>query len=453
VGTEHRGMALHESKKISFTARGLSAIVSPGYHADPESKGLYIQVFKGVSGYKRSWIFRYTSPTLFKRREMGLGSLNSRSLADARKACLDLRIMVMQGVDPVQERSQARNKAVDAMNNGITFAKAAELCIKGKRSEWKNAKHADQWVNTIATFVNPKIGEMRVDQINTGHIAQLLEQEIKKKSGEVEGPFWNVRTETATRVRQRIEVIFDWCNAHEYIKGDNPARLKGALAHLLPKANKIQKKSHHPALPFQQIGEFMRELRSKRGFSVLALEFLILTATRTSEVLNAKWEEFDIENKVWTIPAERMKAGKAHRVPLSSRALEILEYLSNHRVNDSLFPSMRYNKGNMSNMSLIAIMKRMPAYSQYVPHGFRSTFRDWAAETTDYPNETVELALAHTIKNKSEAAYRRQDQLEKRARLMGEWGKYIIKGITTQTAGLTHQGILLRNSDTPKSEH
>lgn len=415
---------MQEGRKISFTARGLSSIVTPGYHADPESKGLYIQVFKGVSDYKRSWIFRYTSPTLLKRREMGLGSLDSRSLAEARRASLDLRKMVLEGIDPAEERSKARSKVTNAINDGITFAKAAELCIKGKRSEWKNAKHADQWENTIATFVTPKIGKMRVDQINTGHIAKLLEQEIKKKSGEVEGPFWNVRTETATRVRQRIEVIFDWCKAHEYIKGDNPARLKGALAHLLPKANKIQKKSHHPALPFQQIGKFMRELRTKSGFSVLALEFLILTATRTSEVLNAKWDEFDIANKVWTIPAERMKAGKAHRVPLNNRAVEIYEYLSKHRSNDSLFPSKHYKKENISNMSLIAIMRRMPAYSQYVPHGFRSTFRDWAAETTDYSNETVELALAHTIKNKSEAAYRRQDQLEKRARLMEDWGAY-----------------------------
>lgn len=416
---------MQEGRKISFTARSLGTIVTPGYHADPESKGLYIQVFKGVSDYRRSWIFRYTSPTLLKRREMGLGSLDSRSLAEARKASLDLRRMVLEGIDPAEERSKKRNKAWTEANSSITFAKAAELCIKGKRSEWKNAKHAEQWENTIATFVTPKIGKMKVDQINTGHIAKLLEQEIKKKSGEVEGPFWNVRTETATRVRQRIEVIFDWCKAHEYIKGDNPARLKGALGHLLPKAKKIQKRSHHPALPYQLIGEFMRELRTKSGFSALALEFLILTATRTSEVLNAKWDEFDMENKVWAIPAERMKAGKSHRVPLNTRAVEIYEYLSKHRSNDSLFPSKNHKKESISNMSLIAIMRRMPAYSQYVPHGFRSTFRDWAAETTDYPNETVELALAHTIKNKAEAAYRRLDQIEKRRGLMKDWEAFI----------------------------
>lgn len=413
------------SNKFSLTARRIVNLSEPGFYHDSESRGLYLQVMTGVNKIMRSWIFRYTSPTSFKRRDMGLGPLEVRSLADARRKTLELRKLILDGVDPIDQRNRVRTEALAATEDGITFSIAAERCIAAKRSEWKNAKHADQWVNTMATFVNPKIGKMRVDQINTGHIAKLLEQEIKKKSGEVEGPFWNVRTETATRVRQRIEVILDWCKAHEYIKGDNPARLKGALAHLLPKANKIQKKSHHPALPFQQIGEFVRELRTKSGFSVLALEFLILTATRTGEVLNAKWDEFDIEKKVWTIPAERMKAGKAHRVPLNTRAIEIYEYLSKHRVNESLFPSKRYKKDSMSNMSLIAIMKRMPAYSQYVPHGFRSSFRDWAAETTDYPNETVELALAHTIKNKSEAAYRRQDQLEKRFKLMSEWGKFI----------------------------
>ncbi len=413
------------SNKFSLTARRIVNLSEPGFYHDSESRGLYLQVMTGVNKIMRSWIFRYTSPTSFKRRDMGLGPLEVRSLADARRKTLELRKLILDGVDPIDQRNRVRTEALAATEDGITFSIAAERCIAAKRSEWKNAKHADQWVNTMATFVNPKIGKMRVDQINTGHIAKLLEQEIKKKSGEVEGPFWNVRTETATRVRQRIEVILDWCKAHEYIKGDNPARLKGALAHLLPKANKIQKKSHHPALPFQQIGEFVRELRTKSGFSVLALEFLILTATRTGEVLNAKWDEFDIEKKVWTIPAERMKAGKAHRVPLNTRAIEIYEYLSKHRVNESLFPSKRYKKDSMSNMSLIAIMKRMPAYSQYVPHGFRSSFRDWAAETTDYPNETVELALAHTIKNKSEAAYRRQDQLEKRILLMEDWRRFI----------------------------
>jgi integrase len=417
---------LEEGKKISFTARGLGSIISPGYHADPESKGLYIQVSKGVSSFKRSWIFRYTSPTLFKRREMGLGSLEARSLADARRKTLELRQLVMDGIDPTEDRCKDKSKRITAINSGITFKEAAERCIEGRKAEWKSSKHADQWRNTISTFAYPEIGELRVDQINTSHIAKLLGQEIKKKNGTVEGTFWNVRTETATRVRQRIEVIFDWCKAHEYIKGDNPARLKGALVHLLPKAKKIQKKSHHPALPFQRIGEFVKDLREHNGYSALALELLILTATRTSEVIEAKWAEFNLETKVWIIPAARMKAGKEHRVPLNTRAMEILEYLKTISVSSYLFPgSLHKEESHLSNMALLSMMRKMPKYSKYVPHGFRSTFRDWAAETTDYSNETVELALAHTIKNKAEAAYRRQDQLGKRIKLMEEWGRQL----------------------------
>lgn len=417
---------MEEGKKISFTARGLGSIISPGYHADPESKGLYIQVSKGVNNFKRSWIFRYTSPTLFKRREMGLGSLEARSLADARRKTLELRQMVMDGIDPTEDRCKAKSKRIAAINSGITFKEAAERCIEGRKAEWKSSKHADQWTNTIATFAYPEIGELRVDQINTSHIAKLLEQEIKKKNGAVEGTFWNVRTETATRVRQRIEVIFDWCKAHQYIKGDNPARLKGALGHLLPKAKKIQKKSHHPALPFQRIGEFVKDLREHNGYSALALELLILTAARTSEVIEAKWTEFNLETKVWVIPAVRMKAGKEHRVPLNTRAMEILEHLKTISVCSYLFPgALHKEESHLSNMALLSMMRKMPKYLKYVPHGFRSTFRDWAAETTDYSNETVELALAHTIKNKAEAAYRRQDQLEKRCRLMDEWEEFI----------------------------
>lgn len=429
---------MKEVRKISFTARGITSIVTPGYHADPESKGLYIQICESANNYSRSWIFRYTSPTLLKRREMGLGSLDFRSLAEARRATIDFRKMLLEGVDPAEDRSKTRSKASYTINNSISFAKASELCIQAKKSEWKNIKHADQWENTIATFVNPKIGKMSVDQITTGHIAKLLQQEIKKKTGEVEGSFWNVRTETATRVRQRIEVIFDWCKAHEYVKGDNPARLKGALAHLLPKANKIQKKTHHPALPFKNIGEFLKDLREHNGYSALALELLILTATRTSEVIEAKWTEFNSENAVWVIPAERMKAGKEHRVPLNARAMEILEHLKNIKASSYLFPGALHKDTHLSNMALLSMMRKMQKYAEYVPHGFRSTFRDWAAETTEYSNETVELALAHTIKNKAEAAYRRQDQLEKRASLMADWQKYIESGIKASSQNAAH---------------
>ena len=412
------------TQKSRLTARGITSLTTPGYYSDPDNKCLYLQVSPTSNGISRSWIFRYTSPVTLKRREMGLGSTDICSLANARLKVLDLRKAIYEGIDPIEERQAKKTSIRESHQHSITFAAAAERCIQTKKAEWSNTKHQDQWTTTMAKFVSPLIGKLRVDQINTSHIVKVLEQTIKNKKGEIEGSFWNVRTETATRVRQRIEVILDWCRAHEYMQGENPARYQGALSHLLPKASKIKKSVHHPALPFQKIGEFMSELRSHSGYSALALELLILTATRTSEIIEAKWDEFNLDSKVWTIPAERMKAGKEHRIPLNTRAMEILEHLKTIRVNSHLFPSTLHKDGCLSNMALLSMMRKMDKYSDYVPHGFRSTFRDWAAETTDYSNETVELALAHTIKNKAEAAYRRQDQLEKRIALMEHWCIY-----------------------------
>ena len=413
------------TQKSRLTARGITSLTTPGYYSDPDNKCLYLQVSPTSKGISRSWIFRYTSPVTLKRREMGLGSTDICSLANARLKVLDLRKAIYEGIDPIEERQAKKTSIRESHQHSITFAAAAERCIQTKKAEWSNTKHQDQWTTTMAKFVSPLIGKLRVDQINTSHIVKILEQNIKNKKGEIEGSFWNVRTETATRVRQRIEVILDWCRAHEYTQGENPARYQGALSHLLPKASKIKKSVHHPALPFQKIGEFMSELRSHSGYSALALELLILTATRTSEIIEAKWDEFNLDSKVWTIPAERMKAGKEHRIPLNTRAMEILEHLKTIRVNSYLFPSTLHKESCLSNMALLSMMRKMDKYSDYVPHGFRSTFRDWAAETTDYSNETVELALAHTIKNKAEAAYRRQDQLEKRKKLMEDWGNYL----------------------------
>ncbi|QWD91865.1 tyrosine-type recombinase/integrase [Polynucleobacter sp. MWH-Braz-FAM2G] len=419
--------SLGNSLKSSFTARGIISLSRIGYHADPDNKGLYLQVSEYQGRVSKSWIFRFTSPVTLKRREMGIGPLESFSLANARLKVLELRRLILDGVDPLEQRTIKRIKAIETNKNSITFADAADRCIKTKQAEWSNSKHKDQWVSTIATYALPTIGKLKVDQITTSHVVKLLEQDIKKKNGDVEGSFWKVRTETATRVRQRIEVILDWCKAHKYMSGDNPARYQGALCHLLPRANKIKKVAHHPALPFQRIGEFIKDLREHSGYSAFALELLILTATRTSEVVEARWDEFNLETRVWTIPAERMKAGKEHRVPLNTRAVEILEHLKTIRANAYLFPSSLHKDKPLSNMALLTMMRKMPKYSNYVPHGFRSTFRDWAAETTDYSNETVELALAHTIQNKAEAAYRRQDQLDKRARLMLDWNTFIAK--------------------------
>ena len=399
----------------------------PGWYADPETRGLYLRIFEGADGPSRSWLYRFTSPVSGKRRAMGLGSLEICSLANARQKSLGLRRAIFDGIGPIDQRQEKKFSLKESDLNSITFQEAANGCIKTKQAEWSNSKHKDQWVSTIKTYALPIIGKLKVDQITTAHIVKLLEQEIKKKNGEVEGSFWKVRTETATRLRQRIEMILDWCKAHKYICGDNPARYQGALCHLLPKASKIKKVAHHPALPFQRIGEFIGDLRSHTGYSAFALELLILTATRTSEVIEARWSEFDLEAKVWTIPAERMKAGKEHRAPLNTRAMEILDHLKTIRVNSYLFPSSLHKERALSNMALLAMMRKMPKYADFVPHGFRSTFRDWAAETTEYSNETVELALAHTIQNKAEAAYRRQDQLEKRVCLMGDWESFIEK--------------------------
>ena len=413
------------AQKNSFTARGIISLAKVGYHADPDNKGLYLQISEYQGRISKSWIFRFTSPVTLKRREMGIGPLESFSLANARLKVLELRRLILDGIDPLEQRTIKRIKAIETNKNSITFADAADRCIKTKQAEWSNSKHKDQWVSTIATYALPAIGKLKVDQITTSHIVKLLEQDIKMKNGDVEGSFWKVRTETATRVRQRIEVILDWCKAHKYMSGDNPARYQGALCHLLPKANKIKKVAHHPALPFQRIGEFIKDLREHSGYSAFALELLILTATRTSEVIEAQWDEFNLEAKVWTIPAERMKAGKEHRVPLNTKAVEILEHLKTIRANAYLFPSSLHKDKPLSNMALLTMMRKMPKYADFVPHGFRSTFRDWAAETTEYSNETVELALAHTIQNKAEAAYRRQDQLEKRSGLMQDWNDYL----------------------------
>jgi integrase len=249
---------------------------------------------------------------------------------------------------------------------------------------------------------------------------------MRLNQGRLLNPIWLDKTETATRVRQRIEVIWDWAKARGYCIGENPARLKGALGELLPKAQKVKRVEHHPALPYKKINAFITALRAKKGNSALAFEFLILTATRTSEVTQAKWDEIDLTSKVWTIPADRMKAGKEFRVPLSTRALEIISTMKKGQINDYVFFGHKATgASHLSNGAFLAVLKKMEGYEGITPHGFRSCFRDWAAETTSFSNETLEMALAHTISNKTEASYRRQDQLPKRFTLMQAWADFI----------------------------
>ena len=398
----------------SLSARQVEAEVRPGYHADGPHTGLYLQVTPIQDRVTRSWVFRYTSPTTRKRRELGLGSARIRKLADARALSAELRLQVLNGVDPKDERDRTKTTAIAVRANQITFDEALVQCRGAKAIEWKNIKHGQQWQNTLTTYASPLLGRMSVDLITTELVYKVLQ------------PIWQTKTETATRVRQRIETVLDWCKARGYCKGDNPARLKGALGELLPKSQKIKKVEHHAAIPYRQINKFVTALRKEGGSAPLALEFMLLTAARTGEVVAAKWDEVDFDGQVWTVPASRMKSGKEHRIPLSIRALAILRLMKSAKQNDYIFPGHSAQKNShMSTGTCRIVMKRMANFSAYTPHGLRSTFRDWAAETTSFANETLELALAHTIANKAEAAYRRQDQLEKRAKLMQLWQQFV----------------------------
>lgn len=397
----------------SLTAKQVETEKRIGYHADASCPGLNLQVTQGKDHIVRSWVFRFTSPTTRKRRELGMGSTNVRSLADARKLAYDYKLMVLNNKDPIDERDKARAAAVTERAYRVTFDEAVRKCLETKSLEWKNAKHGQQWLNTLTTYASPLLGKQPVDLITTDLVYKVLE------------PIWVTKTETATRVRQRIEVVLDWCKACGYLKGENPARLKGALGELLPKAQKIKKVKHHAAIHYSQVHDFLASLRTMSGTAPLALEFLLLTAARTGEVVGARWGEIDISAKVWTIPADRMKAGREHRVPLSTRAMTILGNMKAVQQNDFVFPGHSIQRNpHLSTGAFLAVFRRMPSFRGYTPHGLRSCFRDWASECTQFQNETLELALAHTIRNKVEAAYRRQDQLEKRARLMQMWQQF-----------------------------
>lgn len=396
-----------------LTAKQVESEKRCGYHADGACTGLNLQVVQGKGRINRSWVFRYTSPTTQTRREIGLGSSRARSLAEARKLANDYKLQVLDGRDPKDEKDKQRATAVTERAHRITFDEAVAKCLEAKSLEWKNVKHGQQWINTLNTYASPLLGKQHVELITTDLVYKVLE------------PIWVTKTETASRVRQRIEVVFDWCKARGYLKGDNPARLKGALGELLPKAQKIKKVEHHAAFHYTQVNTFVTALRAMTGTGPLALEFMLLTAARTGEVIGARWDEIDFAAKVWTVPANRMKAGVEHRVPLCTRAAEILQTMKGAKQNDYVFPGHSIQKNpHLSTGAFLAVFKRLPKFKAYIPHGLRSCFRDWASERTQFQNETLELALAHTIKNKTESAYRRQDQLEKRSRLMQLWQQY-----------------------------
>lgn len=400
--------------RVPLTVKQVENSTKLGYTADGKQPGLNLQVAEGVNGFVRSWVFRYTSPATGRRRELGLGATRTVGLAEARALAANAEKAIASGIDPKEVRDSEKARRVTANRQRLTFEQAASQCIAARQHEWKNEKHRHQWSASLKTYAYPVFGHLHVDQVTMELVLEALE------------PIWTTKTETATRLRQRIETVLDWAKARKLVTGDNPASLKGGLGQLLPKASKIAKVKHQPALPYQKVHAFVQALREKKGISPKAFEFLILTAARSGEVLGAKWDEIDLQGKVWTIPAERMKAGREHRIPLSARAVTIINEMAAGRQSDFVFPDPTGKKG-MSNGALLAVIKGMPDYVGYVPHGFRSTFRDWAAETTNFANETLELALAHSIRDKAEAAYRRQDQIEKRVRLMEQWASYVAR--------------------------
>ncbi len=375
----------------------------PGKYAD--GGGLYLVV--ADSGAK-TWVFRYMF--LGKRREMGLGTLQVITLKEARSKAADCRKLLADGQDPIEDRKATMFRIALEAASAITFKEAAETYIKAHKVGWRNAKHIQQWENTLATYVYPVFGQLSVGSIDVGLVMKVLE------------PLWQTKTETASRLRGRIEAILDWAAARGYRSGENPARWRGHLQNLLPRRAKVQRVQHHKALPYAETGAFMQEVRKSDVVAAKALEFVILTATRTSETIGATWDEIDFKNKVWTIPASRIKASREHKVPLTAEALAILEAMKETRVSDYVFPGGRA-KNPLSNMAMLKFLDRMER-SELTVHGFRSTFRDWAAEQTNFPREVAEMALAHAVSDKVEAAYRRGDLFEKRRKLMEGWARY-----------------------------
>ena len=362
----------------------------------------------------RSWILRYQVAGI--RKDKGLGGYPDVTLAQAKELARTARNKVSQGIDPIEESRAARRKMIADIASTITFKEASTRYIDSQKTTWKNSKHIQQWRNTIDTYAAPKIGALSVKEVSLTDVLSILE------------PIWHSKTETASRLRGRIEAILDWAAARGYRTESNPARWKGLLDKILPAPGKIAKVDHHRALPYSELPTFMLKLTQQQAMGARALEFAILTACRSGEVRGATWDEFDLQNGIWTIPANRMKAKKEHRVPLSQRALQIVSDLEKAAFCEFVFPSSHQPKSGkakgspLSDMTLAAVLRRMEVPA--VPHGFRSTFRDWCAEQTDFPNEVAEMALAHTISNKVEAAYRRGDLFEKRKQLMHDWSSF-----------------------------
>lgn len=362
-----------------------------------------------AQGEAKSWYFRFTSPITGKRREMGLGSVTSITLADARRRAAEARHQLTDGLDPVDERRRNRSRA--RKEAPLTFADIAKRYIKEMAPGWRDPRSASVWTSSLERLASPQLGAKQVTDIGTDDVLSVLR------------PIWENKTETADRLRGRIERILDYATTHDWRTGENPARWRGHLANILPKPSSVAKVRHHPAIPRKDIAHVMAKLAEADGMAAKAVRFTCLTAGRSGEIRNAVWSEIDLATKVWTVPASRMKTGKEHRVPLSEGAMAVLQEvlpLRDRRAGDLVFPGGRIGRP-LSDVALSKALHVAAGTKDVTVHGLRSTFRDWAAEETDYPREVAEMALAHAISDKVEAAYRRGDLFDKRREMMAEW--------------------------------
>jgi integrase len=394
--------------------RKAESIAKPGMY--PDGGGLYLQVTKGANNtYRRSWLFRFAING--RERQMGLGRLEDVSLADARDRAAVAREQRRDGKDPIVEREAIQVQASTVAARTMSFDACSQAYIASHRAGWRNVKHASQWENTLTTYCSPVFGKLPVHFVDVGSVMKVLE------------PLWATKPETASRLRGRIERVLDWAKVRGYREGDNPARWRGHLDHLLPNKSKVRRVKHHAALPYSELPAFFEELQQREAIAAKALQFAILTAGRTGEIIGARWAEIDLLGRVWTVPAERMKWGREHRVPLSAAALKLLKHMNTVRQNEFVFSGDR--RASLSDMALLMLLRRMRR-PDLTTHGFRSTFRDWTEEQTNTPRAVAEMALAHAIENAVEAAYRRGDLFEKRRVLMSRWADFCTTPVANQ---------------------
>ncbi|TPE47168.1 tyrosine-type recombinase/integrase [Amaricoccus solimangrovi] len=412
-----RTLSAVEVKRLRHPGRGGNVTVAVG-----EVSGLLLQITPNEG---RTWLLRATVGG--KRREIGLGGYPDVTLAGARERAREAKDKIRRGIDPVEERKAAKAALAAARSRGLTFAEAVDRCLAARIDAFRNEKHRDQWRNTLRTYAMPELGAIQVHEIAVQDIARVLE------------PIWQTKTETASRLRGRIEAVLSWATVAGHRAGDNPARWKGNLKELLPPPSKVARQINHPALRIDDAPRWFAALRSREGMGSRALEFATLTAGRSQEVRGARWDEIDLVNRIWIVPASRMKMDREHRVPLAEAAIALLEALPRFAGNPLVFPAAR--GGQLSDMTLSATMKRLheadlavegagftdrTSKRPAVPHGLRSTFRDWVAERTNFPGDMAEVALAHKLPNATEAAYRRSDMIEKRRTMMEDWVAFLV---------------------------